>query len=76
MSCANKTCASTIVGPTPTSFAKERRTYSLDWISFAIRCLEPRRQRQALLQLDDKMLADIGISRSQAIEEASKPLWK
>ena len=79
MPCANKTRSSTIVGPAPIGFAKEHRarTNSLTyWILFTIQCLERRRQRQALMQLDDKMLADIGISRSQAFEEASKQFWK
>jgi uncharacterized protein YjiS (DUF1127 family) len=79
MPCANKTRSSTIVGPTPIGLAKEHRarTSSLAyWILFAIRCLERRRQRQALMQLDDRMLADIGISKAQAVEEAKKPFWK
>ena len=79
MPCANQTRSSTIVGPTPIGLAKEHRarTNSLAyWILIAIRCLERRRQRQALMQLDDRMLADIGTSRSQGFEEASKPFWK
>ena len=79
MSCANKIRSSTIVGPTPISLATEHRAWSNSltyWILFAIRCLERRRQRQALMQLGDRMLADIGTSRSQAFEEASKPFWK
>ena len=35
-----------------------------------------RRQRQALLELDDRLLADIGITRDQAVGEASKPFWR
>ena len=34
-----------------------------------------RRSRQALLGLDDAMLKDIGLTRSQANREASKPFW-
>ena len=34
-----------------------------------------RRQRRSLLALDDRMLADIGISRSQAYGEATRPLF-
>jgi uncharacterized protein YjiS (DUF1127 family) len=34
------------------------------------------RQRQALLDLDDKLLRDIGITRDQAEREARKPFWK
>jgi uncharacterized protein YjiS (DUF1127 family) len=35
--------------------------------------LEKRRQRGLLKDLDDRMLADIGITRSQASREARKP---
>lgn len=34
-----------------------------------------RRQRRSLLALDDRMLADIGISRSQAYGEADRPFF-
>jgi uncharacterized protein YjiS (DUF1127 family) len=34
-----------------------------------------RRQRRSLLALDDRMLADIGISRSQAYGEATRSLF-
>ena len=34
------------------------------------------RQRRTLLQLDDAMLKDIGISRVDAIQEGSKPFWR
>ena len=34
------------------------------------------RQRQALYKLDDTLLKDIGISRSDALQEAEKPFWK
>ena len=33
-------------------------------------------QRQYLLQLDDRLLADIGLSRREALKEARKPFWK
>ncbi|OOZ36349.1 hypothetical protein BOW51_07600 [Solemya velesiana gill symbiont] len=32
-------------------------------------------QRKALMQLDDTMLKDIGISRAKAEAEANKPFW-
>jgi uncharacterized protein YjiS (DUF1127 family) len=35
-----------------------------------------RRQRLALAELDDRLLADIGVSRTQARREASKPFWQ
>ena len=33
------------------------------------------RQRRALAELDDRLLDDIGITRSRAMNEANKPLW-
>jgi len=32
-------------------------------------------QRRALVELDDRMLADIGLSRAQANAEGRKPFW-
>lgn len=32
-------------------------------------------QRQQLASLDDAALADIGLSRAQALAEAGRPLW-
>lgn len=33
------------------------------------------RQRHALARLDDAALADIGLSRADALAEANRPLW-
>ncbi|MCP5159182.1 MAG: DUF1127 domain-containing protein [Gammaproteobacteria bacterium] len=33
-------------------------------------------QRRALLALDEAMLKDIGISRTDALQEGSKPFWR
>jgi len=33
-------------------------------------------QRWALQQLDDHLLKDIGVSRADALREASKPFWR
>ena len=33
------------------------------------------RERRALAQLDDRMLRDIGISRTEAERECAKPFW-
>lgn len=35
-----------------------------------------RRQRRALLELSDHALKDIGLNRSDAFEEGSKPFWR
>lgn len=32
-------------------------------------------QRHALLQLDERLLADIGLTRAEAEAEAGKPFW-
>ena len=40
------------------------------------RWLERRRQRRALLVLDDKLLKDIGLSAADAWHEAHKPFWR
>ena len=34
------------------------------------------KQRQALKNLDQRLLNDIGLSREQSAEEANKPFWK
>lgn len=34
------------------------------------------RERRMLTQLDDRMLRDIGISRSQAMHESGKSFWQ
>lgn len=33
-------------------------------------------QRGQLLQLNDRLLQDIGLSRTDALAEASKPFWR
>ncbi|MGE6605015.1 DUF1127 domain-containing protein [Halomonas sp. NPDC076908] len=35
-----------------------------------------RRSRRQLLSLDDRLLEDIGIDRTQAIKEGHKAFWK
>jgi uncharacterized protein YjiS (DUF1127 family) len=50
-----------------------RGTWFWRWCA---RCSERSRQRQALAQLDDHDLKDIGMTRQQAKTEAAKPFWK
>jgi uncharacterized protein YjiS (DUF1127 family) len=38
--------------------------------------LERNSQRKALRTLDDRLLKDIGISRTAAVQEANKPFWR
>lgn len=44
------------------------------WVAFVRSAMTVARERRMLLQLDDRMLKDIGIGRSEAFHEASKPL--
>lgn len=37
---------------------------------------ERSRQRQHLGEMDRRLLSDMGISRGQALAEASKPFWR
>ena len=55
-------------------------TCRLGWgtrfLSWCARCSERSRQRQALAELDDHHLKDIGKTRQEAMAEAAKPFWK
>jgi uncharacterized protein YjiS (DUF1127 family) len=46
------------------------------WFSWVLAAAARWRQRRMLETLDDRMLADIGIGRSQALAEARKPCWR
>ncbi|HJQ55958.1 MAG TPA: DUF1127 domain-containing protein [Vineibacter sp.] len=41
-----------------------------------LRRLEVARSRQALLGLDDRMLADVGLDRATAFNEGEKGFWR
>ncbi|MEH2522049.1 uncharacterized protein YjiS (DUF1127 family) [Bradyrhizobium sp. AZCC 1610] len=53
-----------------------RPGWGLRFLHWCVRCSERSRQRQALAELDDHALKDIGVTRQQAIAEAAKPFWK
>lgn len=40
------------------------------------RILRRQRERKTLLELDDRSLRDIGISREDAVREGCKPMWR
>ena len=40
------------------------------------RWIARREQRQSLLDLDDRLLRDIGISRCDALREGERPFWR
>jgi uncharacterized protein YjiS (DUF1127 family) len=46
------------------------------WASILVIWLDRRQGRWDLSQLDDRLLADVGISREDAFWEARKPFWR
>lgn len=38
--------------------------------------LERNRSRRALAELDDRLMRDIGLSRSEAMDESVLPFWR
>jgi uncharacterized protein YjiS (DUF1127 family) len=46
------------------------------WLHVVGRWCARSRQRRALTDLDDRLLRDIGVSRSAAAREAAKPFWR
>ncbi|WP_207479468.1 DUF1127 domain-containing protein [Arenibaculum pallidiluteum] len=49
--------------------------FSFDPMGIVLTWLERREQRHALANLDDRLLKDIGLSRSLVERETSKPFW-
>ncbi len=45
-------------------------------VSWIGRCAARANQRQALFEMDERMLKDIGITRYEAVFEAQKPFWR
>jgi uncharacterized protein YjiS (DUF1127 family) len=48
----------------------------LAWAGIVGAWFERSRQRRTLAELDDRLLDDIGVTRSEARREAAKPLWR
>ncbi|MGE0232105.1 MAG: DUF1127 domain-containing protein [Flavobacteriaceae bacterium] len=49
---------------------------ALDFFQWAEKAYVRYCTRRELMGLSDEMLKDIGLSRGQAFEEASKPFWR
>lgn len=45
------------------------------WLNWLRRAFEAIETRRYLAEMDRRMLADIGISRSEALEEAARAPW-
>jgi len=75
MSCSSIACHSTHdLDTTSTPGLNWSWRFPLAWRDRIRLVFQNRRQRRQLLELDDRMLADIGISRQQAVAEALKSL--
>ena len=75
MSCSSTACPSTnYLETTSPPFWDLDWRIPLGWLGRMALALEKRHQRRELLMLDDRMLADIGVSRPQAVDEALKSL--
>lgn len=61
----------------PLEQASRRRTFVRDnsWLSVLSVWYQRYMQRQELRELDDHLMADVGLSRAQADAEARKPFW-
>jgi uncharacterized protein YjiS (DUF1127 family) len=52
-----------------------RPGWAIRFLNWCAWCSARSRQRQALAQLDDRLLRDIGKTRQQASAEAARPFW-
>ena len=78
MSCGSTTCTSTSYDiPASKPFAGFEWLWQRPsvWLAKVSRGCERRHQRRQLLELSDHLLADIGLSREDAVEEACKSSW-
>ena len=77
MSCAVKRCSSVSQFDEPADIGGKPASTLLGRVAApAYRAFQRRRQRKRLLELDDRQLNDIGVTKDQAREEACKPLWR
>ena len=65
-----------LVSTNPTRFAPAARRPVRGLLATLELWAERHRQRRALLELNDSLLKDIGISHADAWQEASKPFWR
>jgi uncharacterized protein YjiS (DUF1127 family) len=66
----------TIIPTSNSAFVHQGAERLVRWIEAASGMFRRRRERQELLKLEDHLLADVGLTREQAEQEARKPFWK
>lgn len=77
MSCRSTTCSRSAlprIGAVQTLAIRVPSPFG--WAHVLKRMHDRWQQRQALLDLEDRLLDDIGITREQAEHEARRPFWK
>jgi uncharacterized protein YjiS (DUF1127 family) len=78
MSCGSTIGTSTsYIETAPRSFPDRAWSWQVpfSWLARIALAWERRHQHEQLLELDDHLLADIGLSRQQAVEAAQKSFW-
>ena len=76
MSCTTRSCSSPPYLHTSVLRSERAPIWLVRVFVAAERALQRRQQRHALLELDDRRLKDIGLTRDQAREEGCTPLWR
>ena len=83
MSCGSTTCSQSQILAVPALTLARPAFLDIPWRDHlgaawmsVLRLEDRRRQRLALAELDDRLLADIGVSCAQARHEAEKPFWR
>ena len=54
---------------------RAREPGAVQWTAWFTRMLSAVESRRRLASMDDRMLADIGITRVEALREAARPPW-
>ena len=77
MACASGACSYPLdLSRFPIATHADARPRIRRWLLAIFEMHEHWRQRQALAELDDRMLGDIGLTRDEVRAEVTKPFWK
>ncbi|MDH3669797.1 MAG: DUF1127 domain-containing protein [Gammaproteobacteria bacterium] len=57
-------------------FGDMARNWIQNGVAITLGWWDRARQRHHLLQLDDRLLKDVGLTRAEVEREAAKPFWK